>query len=152
MVEDPSLVEYICRTPHEKLKKAFYARQKGFLARSMMSHGLVARSAAFARLHVPCMPCAFSSLLLVGQSICVHVAGNVGKPDCGRWVHGLNTQAPWQLSYYLSRCSPCQDPETDQRLLEGPGVRHVQHQPPWVQPWSIVKMAPQGNRRAIQTP
>ena len=56
MVEDPSLVEYICRTPHEKLKKAFYARQKGFLARSMMSHGLVARSAAFARLHVPACP------------------------------------------------------------------------------------------------
>eukprot|EP00490_Sorites_sp_Unknown_P022574 CAMPEP_0114677806 /NCGR_PEP_ID=MMETSP0191-20121206/50974_1 /TAXON_ID=126664 /ORGANISM="Sorites sp." /LENGTH=365 /DNA_ID=CAMNT_0001950913 /DNA_START=32 /DNA_END=1129 /DNA_ORIENTATION=+ len=37
VVEDPSLVNYTCRTPHDKLKKAFYAR----------------------------------------------------------WVHGLNTQAPW---------------------------------------------------------
>lgn len=37
VVEDPSLVEYVCRTPQEKLKKAFYAR----------------------------------------------------------WLHGLNTQAPW---------------------------------------------------------
>jgi len=99
VVEDPSLVEYVCRTPQEKLKKAFYARQEGFLAPSMMSHGLVASSMAqsFARLHVLACP-SHSLAFCLSDNQFAHVAGFVGNAECGRWVHGLNTQAPWQLS------------------------------------------------------
>ena len=86
VIEDPFVVQYTSRTPHEKMKKAFYARRAWH---------------AFFNLFLALM-------WTLGETM-----------DSVRWIHGLNTQAPWCLSLFwcLVSVSSAQGSQGNGQLL-----------------------------------